>query len=352
VVRYGPEALSYISPQAWKDICGHRVGGHEEFKKDNQRFYRPAFNGEHDIASEPSAQEHARVRRIFSNAFSDKALKLQEPLIQEHISKLKQNINQALAQSPGVKLDAVKLYNCTTFDVMGDLTFGEPLGMLDTGEYTPWVEAVFQNIKAASYMLVALYYPMLQIPLKLLMPPSLRGKQAKHFLHSAERVDKRMEKGVDIGKADIWKLVLQNEKAQLSIAKMHANASTFMLAGTETTATLLSGMTYHLLTNPDKLKKLVDEVRALPEENLTLDVLPRLTYLNACFEEGLRCYPPVPVGLPRVVPKGGASICGDLVPEGVRATNIWAHPSLSPVKLTVSYSQLLRYHTKLLISLP
>ncbi|KAI2475343.1 cytochrome p450 [Pyrenophora tritici-repentis] len=292
VVRYGPETLSYISPQAWKDIHGHRLGGHEELKKDLQRFYTPEINGEHGIVTEPSAQEHGRVRRIFSNAFSDKALKLQEPIIQKHINKLKRNINQALAQSTDVELDAVKLYNCTTFDVMGDLTFGEPLGMLDTGEYTPWVQAIFQNIKAATYLRVALFYPMLQIPLKLLMPPSLRGKQAEHFLHSVERVDKRLEKG------------------------MHANASAFMIAGTETTATLLSGMTYYLLTNPDKLKKLVDEVRALPEEDLTLDVLPRLKYLNACFEEALRCYPPVPIGIPRIVPKGGASICGELVPEG------------------------------------
>lgn len=31
--------------------------------------------------------------------------------------------------------------------------------------------------------------------------------------------------------------------------------------------------------------------------------------------EGLRCYPPVPTGLNRKVPKGGATICGEFVPE-------------------------------------
>jgi hypothetical protein len=29
-------------------------------------------------------------------------------------------------------------------------------------------------------------------------------------------------------------------------------------------------------------------------------------------------YPPVPTGLPRTVPEGGAAICGSWVPQGVR----------------------------------
>ena len=40
------------------------------------------------------------------------------------------------------------MYNCTTFDVMGDLTFGEGLNMLEDGEYSPWVSAIFGGIKS------------------------------------------------------------------------------------------------------------------------------------------------------------------------------------------------------------
>jgi len=109
-----------------------------------------------------------------------------------------------------------------------------------------------------------------------------------------------------------------------------------MVAGTETTATLLSGLTYYLLKHPDKLQKVTDEVRALTEEELTLEQLPRLSYLNACFEEGLRVYPPVPVGLPRVVPKEGTSICGEWIPGKVclfRLTCVYAliHIFIRPV---------------------
>jgi hypothetical protein len=53
-----------------------------------------------------------------------------------------------------------------------------------------------------------------------------------------------------------------------------------------------------------------------PEE-MTVVNLTKMKYLNAAIEEGLRMFPPAPVALPRVSPKGGATVCGRFVPEGV-----------------------------------
>jgi cytochrome P450 len=317
VVRVNPNRLSYINPRGWKDVYGHRTGGRLEFYKE-ANFSMPTENGEHSITTEPTA-EHGQVRRVFTNAFSDKALKLQEPLIRLHVDKLIRNINKAIAADPEVHLDVVKLLNHTTFDIMGDLTFGEPLGMLDTGKYTPWVKTVFDSIKLDTYFRVGRLYLPFRLLMKMFMSSTMKKKAKEYFQHSADRVDKRLSKGTDIGKSDIRKLVLENQKTKLPVPKMHANASVFMIAGTETTATLLSGFTYLLLRNPEKMKKLVAEVRALREEELTLETLPRLEYLSACLEESLRCYPPVPVALPRVVPKGGAMVAGEWLPEKVKA---------------------------------
>ena len=49
-----------------------------------------------------------------------------------------------------------------------------------------------------------------------------------------------------------------------------------------------------------------------------MDVLGSLPYMNACIEEGLRIFPPVPIGLLRTVPEGGAVIDGHQVSGGVR----------------------------------
>jgi cytochrome P450 len=92
-----------------------------------------------------------------------------------------------------------------------------------------------------------------------------------------------------------------------------------IIAGSETTATLLSGVTYYLLCNPSALKKLTEEVRTTfqSEEDININSVNRLNYMLACLDEALRIYPPVPIGLPRTVPRGGATITGYYIPEGV-----------------------------------
>lgn len=82
---------------------------------------------------------------------------------------------------------------------------------------------------------------------------------------------------------------------------------------------MLSGVTYLLLSNPEALSKVVDEVRSAfkSEEEITLTSVNCLTYMLACLNEALRSYPPVPFGMPRIVPKGGAAIVGEFIPENV-----------------------------------
>ena len=92
-----------------------------------------------------------------------------------------------------------------------------------------------------------------------------------------------------------------------------------MIAGTETTATALSGTTYHLLKNPGTLQKLAEEIREAFSDfdDVTLEDLARLKYLQAVLTEGLRMYPPVPIALPRRTPKEGTIVCGEFIPGDV-----------------------------------
>lgn len=261
------------------------------------------------------------MRRIFSHAFSDRALKEQEPLFVKYVDLLMEKLRE-MAQK-GMEVNMVDFYNFTTFDVMGDLTFGEPLHLLGSSGYTPWVSAIFGGIKAGTILRVVKNYPFAAFLLEKLLPRSLKEKGKAHYRHSEERVDRRLEKGT--GRPDIWSLVLrQTEDQALTIGEMHANANIFMIAGTETTATLLSGLTFYLLKNPEAMDKLVREIRgACPtQDDITLERLAQLRYLNASVEEGLRMYPPVPVGLPRVTPPEGAVICNRWVPGGVSVSRL------------------------------
>jgi hypothetical protein len=92
-----------------------------------------------------------------------------------------------------------------------------------------------------------------------------------------------------------------------------------IIAGSETTATLLSGVTYYLLKTPHAYAKLKEEVRGAFEkaEEITLTSTSQLPYLQACLEEALRLYPPVPLALPRLTRPEGDIIGGVFVPGNV-----------------------------------
>lgn len=104
----------------------------------------------------------------------------------------------------------------------------------------------------------------------------------------------------------------------LTFPEMVSQAQVLILAGSETTATLLCGLTYHLLKSPSTLATLKAEIRSSfqDESEINLSKLASLPYLNAVIEEALRIYPPVPNALPRVTPYPGAVVCGKFVPGG------------------------------------
>lgn len=93
---------------------------------------------------------------------------------------------------------------------------------------------------------------------------------------------------------------------------------TSLLAGSETTATLLSGALYYLTTNPQSLQSLLDEIRSnfSSGPDVSMTAVQHLPYLNAVLEESLRIYPPSAFAQARIVPPEGATICGHAVPGG------------------------------------
>lgn len=107
------------------------------------------------------------------------------------------------------------------------------------------------------------------------------------------------------------------------------NSSNLIIAGSETTATALAGITYLLLKNPEIFRRVVDEVRQAynSEDEITLLSVNDLPLMLACINESLRLYPPVALGLPRTVPQGGAMVAGEYVPQGVSVS--FSHGCLS-----------------------
>ncbi|KAF1923390.1 cytochrome P450 monooxygenase [Didymella exigua CBS 183.55] len=312
VVRLSPNELSFIDPDVWKDVYGHRASA---FTK-SLSSYGPDVHGNPPGILRAENADHARQRKTVSHAFSDKALREQEELLKSYVSLLVEKL-QGIAAGQ-LQADLVQWYNFTTFDIMADLTFGESLNQLSDSGYHPWVWAVFSHIKLISLSRVCREWPGLSELFQNLLPKDAKEKRRQHLEFSANMLKKRMARETE--RPDIWTFVSRNagQKGGLHATELNSNGAFFMLAGTETTATELAGLTFMLLKNPDKMQRLTDEIRSSfnSTEDMNMSSLSRLQYLGACIEEGLRLYPPVPGGLARVTPQDGASVCGRWIPGG------------------------------------
>ena len=99
-----------------------------------------------------------------------------------------------------------------------------------------------------------------------------------------------------------------------------ADSRLIIVAGSDTTSATLTFLFYHLAKQPEEVKKLRDELRPMAQGDWTDINIRDCQHLNGAIHESLRLHPPVPSGLERKVPAGGATINGTYLPAD---TIIW-----------------------------
>lgn len=315
-VRFGPAEVSFITAEAWKDIYAHGHGD-QQLPKVLHSTSNPS-----DIISANNA-DHSRFRRALSHAFSVKGLQAQEPILLGYVNKLIERLKE-IAKSPNPETNMVKWYNLTTFDLIGDLAFGEPFGGLDSSEYHYWVATIFQAIRGIAFVKLRDAYPLLfRIISFFLAPEHLMEARKRQIEYSNLTVRKRLQNDLHRGPADFMDSMLRHrgdKEKELNDKEMEANANILIIAGSETSATLLSGITYWLLRTPNALRKVTREVRSSisSESDITFQSVSHLPYMLACLNEALRIYPPAPGGLERMtIPPAPVTISGYTIPPGV-----------------------------------
>ncbi|KAI1166340.1 cytochrome P450 [Nemania serpens] len=313
VVRIAPNELAFSSPQAWRDIYGHKKAGEDEFPK-YDGFYKILGHTVPTSLLTSTREEHGLLRRQMAHGFSDRAMREQEPLIGAYVDLLISRLKDAAGKNSCQ--DLREWYNFTTFDIIGDLSFGVDggFGCLQNSNYHPWVHLMTRTIRQSA---IIQSFPQLGFGQLLVWANQLQLlAENEHMAIVHEKVGQRMQSGE---RPDFLEgLLRKKEELNLSHDHLTANASLLVIAGSETTATLLSGATYLLMTNPDVLRKLEQEVRSAyrSDDEITLTSVSRLSFMLACLNESLRRYPPVVTGMPRVAPKGGAMVDGRFVPQG------------------------------------
>jgi len=321
VVRWAPDELSFSSAQAWDDIYKPYKPG-EVFVKDTKFYVADETIRAKQIANIIDPEEHHIARKMLDHAFSPKALSEQEDVVIKYANMLMTAMKEESRKGP---INIKDYYNWVTFDVLGELAFSESFGSVKNRKTNSWIATILNQIKFLAYdNAVCKISPKLWKLISYFIPAEVTKAGVDHVNKSKAKILHRMEKG-DSARRDFCSYLFEKkDELKFNDWNLAAYAQVLIVAGSETSATTLSAMTYYLCRNPVVYQRLKDEVRgAFQSADEITSVRATLPYVNAVLNEALRIYPPVPIGLPRITPKGGAMVAGYFVPEG---TTVGVHP--------------------------
>ncbi|KAG5913940.1 hypothetical protein E4U53_004744 [Claviceps sorghi] len=218
-------------------------------------------------------------------------------------------------------VDVYKWFLFMATDVIGELSFGESFQMLEEKKKNQYIEDLEDVAKVSAYRVAFPFFFDLaarcdnRVPFvrKIVL---ISQRLAKYSKQSVARYQKQVDLDPTNAPPTFFtKLFKAEEDEKLSFEDIVTNAQTFIIAGSDTTANVLTYFVWTLCERPALRDALLQELRALPGDFAESD-LRELPLFNQTIEETLRLYAPAPDHLPRVVPPGGAHIGGYYLGEG------------------------------------
>ncbi|QRV87850.1 cytochrome P450 family protein [Ceratobasidium sp. AG-Ba] len=359
-VRIAPNHISIADPDAIQIIYAHGNGTLKSEFYDAFVSIRPGLFNTRDRA------QHTRKRKLVSHIFSQQNVLAFEPHIRRHVRNFCAKWDErCAAAAKGLSgddwqardgqawFDCLPHYNYLAFDIIGDLAFGSPFGMIAAQrDSAPVIEYTTSDDKSTR---VVKHVPAIKIlndrgdfsaslgvlplwarPWAKRFPWYARGNQAVQNLAglAIAAVTKRLEEGLpdeeldeqDVEaeeqggvkakrkRTDLLEKLQQGKDengAPMGREELTAEALTQLIAGSDTTSNSSCAITYYLAANPRAQRALHAELDAnLPRSSstaspaTTYDSVKSLPYLNACINEGLRLHSTSSMGLPRVIPPG------------------------------------------------
>ncbi|KAJ5669751.1 hypothetical protein N7462_010821 [Penicillium macrosclerotiorum] len=312
VVRIGFNHISIADERGLNIVYGHGNG----FLKDH---YYEAF-----VAKTPGMfnvrdrTEHTRKRKIISHAFSPRSVAAFEPHmmanLQRWVDQLDRMANCVVSPDSNkryFRFNTMPWFSYLAFDIIGDLAFGSPFGMVEKGRdetesqliiggpisYTPAVEVLNRRGEISSTL--GLLPALRPIARYLPDPFFTKGVAAVENLTGiavaavATRLD-AAEKGIIDDRNDILSRLLQAKDINgypMGRVEMTAEALTMLIAG-------------QIIP---RLQKELDE--AIGSAKLAhYSQVRDLLFLRRCIDEGMRLHSTSAIGLPRLVAESSSGV--------------------------------------------
>ncbi|KAK2594363.1 hypothetical protein QQS21_007923 [Conoideocrella luteorostrata] len=330
VIRIQPNHVSIADETAIPVVYGHGNG----FLK--SEFYDAFVSIRRGLFNTRDRAEHTRKRKMVSHTFSTKSVVQFEPYIHENLVLFAKQLDRLIEQSPHrtkygkneAHIDSLLWFNFLAFDVIGDLAFGAPFGMLEKGadvaeirsspssppEYAPAIEILNRRGEVSATLGC---YPQLK-PYAKWLPDAFFSKGLEAVQNLAgiaiARVKSRIDNPPDVARKDLLARLMEgkDDKGEpLGREELTAEALTQLIAGSDTTSNSSCAIMNYLVRNPRVLKKLQEEVDAAIPENFavpTYDMVRDLQYLTWVIDEALRHHCTSGIGLPRQIPPGSSGV--------------------------------------------
>ncbi|XP_019626195.1 PREDICTED: cytochrome P450 3A13-like [Branchiostoma belcheri] len=254
------------------------------------------------------------VRATLSPAFTGGKLKLMTDIINQCADQLVDNIGETTRN--GAACDIKEHSSAFTMDAIAAVGFGTDINTQETPDH-PFVvnakKAFSVNLKNP-LVLIYLLLPKLVKPIMESLQVSLLPRDCVNFFSSifTQLMQQRQTGGQ--GRVDMMQLMMdahtmkeeeggeggtasgrtRGKKQALTRDDVLGNGFQLILAGYETTASMISFTLYQLARHPDVQDRVVQEVDQVMKDRDTVDyeACKQLEYLEMCIMENLRIYPP------------------------------------------------------------
>ncbi|OHE93162.1 hypothetical protein CORC01_11574 [Colletotrichum orchidophilum] len=323
VVRVSPSRVHISDPDYFKEVYGNGT----KYTKDPD-FFQSAGGIKYSIIMLIDPEVHKQRKSTVQSLFSTKHVEQLAPVVLDVVQRAIAKAQRAYENDK--PLDTQKFYQCITVDTIMPVLFDRQLNFVDSDEEEPPFLGMLA--KFVQKFFLTKHFPIIShvamsLPLsvaKIILPDYVHFReQCTKWIKEDEEKQRNGKMAATDGRNTYFRLLLDSENTKvshkLSQDALVDEALSVCFAGTDTNSLALSFGTYFLLKNPDKLQKMLEELKDAPTNNHGLyeyHTLCKLPYLTAVIKEILRLGSPVPGIIPRRVPAGGASVAGHYLPEG------------------------------------
>ena len=238
--------------------------------------------------------------------------KVFEPCAEQLVAEL----DAHLAKAPGKEVDMEAYFSQLTLDVIGKAVFNYDFNSLTTS--SPLIQAVYTSLKETEQRATDVL-PVWKIPfLCEFIPRQRKAKEAVEIIRKtteeliaackamveAEEEAAAFDPDNYVNESDPSVLrFLIASREEVSSVQLRDDLLSMLVAGHETTGSVLTWTLYLLVQNPECMKKAQEEVdRVMSQEGpMSLAKYQELKYTMRCINESMRLYPHPPVLLRRAL---------------------------------------------------